>query len=257
MITAIQHTAFVLFIYMCLFFAVAQIIKNNAIVDFGWGGGFILVALLNLFFAQEIHLRQIIVTFFVTIWGIRLILHIYRRNKGKPEDYRYAEMRKRWGNKVAIKSFFYVFILQGVLLLLISYPLIMINIYPTTEFTLIDIVGILLWLIGFSFEAISDQQLWKFVKYEKKNKEDIMTKGLWRYTRHPNYFGESVLWWGIFLIVLSSPYGMWGIFSPILITFLLLKVSGVPLLEKRYADNKAFQEYANKTNKFFPWFPRG
>ncbi|MBM4176479.1 MAG: DUF1295 domain-containing protein [Ignavibacteria bacterium] len=256
MVSALQITAIIIFVYMSIFFLIAQRINNNSIVDYAWGGGFILVALFNLIFAAEIYERQIIITLLILIWGIRLILHIYRRNKGKPEDYRYTDMRKRWGKKVVWKSFLYVFMLQGFLLLIISCPIIIINVYSEPGLTFADIIGVAIWLFGFLFESISDDQLWKFVRNEKKNRDQIMTKGLWHYSRHPNYFGEAVVWWGIFIITLSAPNGIYSIFSPILITFLLLKVSGVPLLEKRYADNPAFQEYAKKTNKFIPWFPK-
>jgi steroid 5-alpha reductase family enzyme len=256
MVTAFYYTGVSVFIYMVLFFLAALKLKNNSIVDFGWGGGFVLVAFLNLLLAEKIYSRQILISLLVLIWGVRLILHIYRRNKGKPEDYRYVEMRNRWGKNVVIKSFLYVFMLQGVLLLMISYPLIMVNVFPQTEIGLIDIFGIIVWLIGFLFETISDNQLWNFIHFEKKNKEEVMTKGLWRFSRHPNYFGESLLWWGIFFIILNVQNGIFAIFSPALITLLLLKVSGVPLLEKRYANNKSFQEYAKRTSKFIPWFPK-
>lgn len=146
--------------------------------------------------------------------------------------------------------------LQGFLLLLIAYPLILVNVYPKVGFNIVDIMGLAIWLVGFFFEVVGDYQLSQFIKHEKKSKGDIMRKGLWRYSRHPNYFGEALLWWGIFLIVLSTRYGWAAVFSPIIIDYLLLKVSGVPLLEKRYKDNQKYQQYAQKTNKFIPWFPR-
>jgi steroid 5-alpha reductase family enzyme len=166
-------------------------------------------------------------------------------------------MREKWGGLAYVKSFTHIFMLQGFLLLFIAYPLILVNVLPKAGFNILDAVGIAIWATGFFFEVAGDYQLSRFIKYEKKSKSDIMTKGLWRYSRHPNYFGEALLWWGIFLIVLSTPYGWAAIFSPIIIDYLLLKVSGVPLLEKRYKDNEKYQRYAQKTNKFVPWFPRG
>ncbi|HDP99981.1 MAG TPA: DUF1295 domain-containing protein, partial [bacterium] len=192
----------------------------------------------------------------VTIWGLRLAIHIFLRNKGKPEDFRYRNMRERWGSKAGIKSYTHVFLLQGFLLLLIAYPVIIVNQHHQYEITPFDLLGITLWIVGFLFEVIGDWQLKRFIKYKKCESNQILKTGIWRYTRHANYFGESLVWWGIFFIVLSVPNGWWAIFSPVLITFLLLKVSGVPLLEKKYQDNKEFQYYAKKTNKFIPWFPK-
>ena len=256
MVQAIIQTLIVILIYMSVFFLFAQIKKNNAIVDIAWGPGFILVVLFNLLLTDNITVRQLVIAALVTIWGLRLAMHIYIRARGKPEDYRYKAMRERWGDRACIRAFTNVFMLQGVLLLTISYPLIMINHFSSEGWSLLDSIGAFVWIIGFLWEVISDYQLQRFIKFHKKGPGDIITSGLWRYSRHPNYFGEALLWWGIFLIVLSIPNGWAAIFSPMIITFLLLKVSGVPLLEKRYADNEAFQEYAKYTNKFFPWFPK-
>jgi steroid 5-alpha reductase family enzyme len=145
--------------------------------------------------------------------------------------------------------------LQGFLLLIIAYPVMLINHDKNTGITFLDILGLILWLIGFFFEAVGDYQLSKFKK-KAENKGKIMTQGVWKYTRHPNYFGESVMWWGIFLIALSVNNGWTALISPLVITFLLLKVSGIKMLEKKYLGNKEFEEYAKKTNAFFPWLPR-
>ncbi len=253
---ALLITIFSIFIYMTLFFLIAHKIKNNGIADIAWGLGFVLVAVLNLFIADQITFRQYLVTALVTIWGLRLAGHIFLRNKGKPEDFRYRNMRERWGSKAGIKSYTHVFLLQGLLLLLIAYPIIIVKQYERNVLTIFDLLGTGLWISGFLYEVIGDWQLKRFIKYEKSESNQILKTGLWRYTRHPNYFGESLVWWGIFFIVLSVPNGWWAIFSPVLITFLLLKVSGVPLLEKKYQDNKEYQAYAKKTNKFIPWFPK-
>jgi len=241
---------------MTVYFFIAMRIKNNGIVDIAWGGGFILISLSNLMMAEIITLRQIIVSVFVLVWGIRLISHIYSRNHGKPEDFRYRKMRERWGIKADIRSFTHIFMLQGVLLLLIGYPLMLVHLFPGPGFTLFDGAGIFIWILGFTIETVSDLQLYRFIQVKKSKENPVITTGLWRYSRHPNYFGEALLWWGIFLLLLSVPNGFSAVFGPVLITFLLLKVSGVPLLEKRYAEDPYYQKYAEKTSIFIPWFPK-
>jgi steroid 5-alpha reductase family enzyme len=239
---------------MSLFYLIALLRKDNSIADIAWGMGFIVVAVLNLILSEQIYWRQWIVTALVSIWGMRLVLHIYLRSRGKPEDFRYAEMRKKWGKRATLKSFTHVFMLQGLLLLMIAYPIIMVNANPQVGITFFDLIGILIWLAGFLVEAIADFQLQNFIRNEKTPANPIMTRGLWKYSRHPNYFGEALVWWGIFFIVLSIPNGWLAIFSPVIITFLLSKVSGVPLLEKKYQNNPAYQEYTSRTSMFIPWF---
>jgi steroid 5-alpha reductase family enzyme len=245
-----------IFLYMSVFYLIALKLKDNSIADIAWGIGFIFIAILNLILAQQIYLRQVIITGMVFIWGIRLALHSYLRNRGKPEDFRYAEMRRRWGNKASLNSFTHVFMFQGLILFMIAYPIIMVNFYAKPVLTIFDFIGILIWVVGFTFEVIADIQLQNFIRKEKTPVNPIMTRGLWKYSRHPNYFGEALIWWGIFFIVLSIPNGWLVVFSPIVITFFLLKVSGVPLLEKKYQDNPDYQEYARRTSMFIPWISK-
>jgi steroid 5-alpha reductase family enzyme len=145
--------------------------------------------------------------------------------------------------------------LQGLLLLIIAYPVMLINHSKEAGIVFLDILGLIIWLEGFFFEAVGDYQLLKF-KRKAENKGKIMTQGVWRYTRHPNYYGETAMWWGIFLIALSVRNGWTAFVSPLLITFLLLKVSGITMLEKKYVGNKEFEEYAKRTRAFFPWFSK-
>jgi steroid 5-alpha reductase family enzyme len=240
----------VVFSFMSIMFIIGLIKKNNGIVDVGWGLGFILIALFTFFKNGSFNLLQVIGTLLVIIWGLRLSLHIYARNKNKSEDFRYANWRKQWGKWVNLRAFFQVYMLQGFLMLLIAIPIIVINSYSYSRFGIFSIIGLLLWIFGFTFESIGDYQL---KEHLKKNKS-IMQTGLWKYTRHPNYFGEAVQWWGLALMAVSI---VWlALISPIIITFLLLKVSGVPMLEKKWDDNKNYQEYKKYTNAFFPWFRR-
>jgi steroid 5-alpha reductase family enzyme len=244
-----------IFIFFTVFFIIAQIIKNNSIVDIGWGLGFIVISLYTFFFSGDITLRSILVTILVLIWGSRLSYHILRRNWGKPEDFRYAKWRREWGKWLIIRGFFQIFMLQGLIMLIIASPIIYINYSRQIGLQFLDYLGAAVWLIGFLFESIGDAQLAQFIK-KPENKGQIMKYGLWRYTRHPNYFGEATMWWGIYIIALSLLNGFWLIISPLTITFMLLYVSGIPMLEKKFADNPKFQQYARMTPKFFPWFPR-
>jgi steroid 5-alpha reductase family enzyme len=249
------YSAVCVFLYMSFIFMMAWIKKDNSIVDIAWGIGYILVAILTFFWGAGFAARHILVTVLIFLWGTRLATHIAIRNKGRGEDFRYAKWRKDWGKWFLIRSFFQIYMLQGFLLLIIAYPVMLINHSEEQGITFLDILGLIIWLYGFFFEAVGDYQLLKF-KRKAENKGKIMTLGLWKYTRHPNYFGETAMWWGIFLIALSVRNGWTAIVSPLVISFLLLKVSGISMLEKKYMGNKEFEEYAKRTSAFFPWFSK-
>lgn len=250
------QVALVVFIYFNIIFILAQVLKNNSIVDSFWGPGFLVVALYTFIKEGSFGLRSIVVTTLVLLWSLRLFFHITIRNWNKPEDYRYINMRKRWGTSFpTVKAYLNVFILQGVLLYIISLPIILANTTQNQDLIMLNYVGIVLWVVGYYFEVVGDKQLKDF-KNDKKNKGKLMTSGLWSYTRHPNYFGEATMWWGIFIVAISKLNEIFIIISPITITLLLLFVSGVPLLEKKYENRPDFIEYSKRTNKFIPWFPR-
>jgi steroid 5-alpha reductase family enzyme len=245
-----------IFLFMVTMFTIAQLIKDNSIVDIGWGLGFVIIAFVSYFSAEgESSLRQTIVLTLVSLWGIRLFLHLLIRSIGRGEDFRYANFRKQWGKNVRIIAFFRVFMMQGAIMLLLAYPIILVNVADSSGFDLFAALGLIVWLIGFLFQSIGDYQLEHFKK-RKKDKEEILKSGLWRYSRHPNYFGEAAMWWGIYLIVLGVPNGWTAFFSAAFINLLLLKVSGVPFLDKRYAENKEYQLYKQETNLFIPWPPK-
>ncbi|MFC1724835.1 DUF1295 domain-containing protein [candidate division KSB1 bacterium] len=252
----IVYSSMLIFLYMTAFFLSAVKLKDNSIVDIGWGIGFILISMLNLFLSENISAGQVTVAVLIAIWGLRLAVHIFIRNRGKGEDFRYAKWRKDWGRTFYIRSYLQVFILQGIIMLFIAYPVMLINAFPKQGFNTFLLAGVLIWLTGFFFEAVGDYQLFHFQKNIKKKPGEFIATGLWKYTRHPNYFGEAVLWWGIFIIVLPATYGWTALISPMLINYLLLKVSGVALLEKKYIDNRDYQVYAERTSMFFPWFPK-
>jgi steroid 5-alpha reductase family enzyme len=241
-------------VLMLFFFILAQLLKDNSIVDIAWGLGYVLVAVLTFFRFSSDSYVNILLTFFVTLWGLRLAIYIFYRNRGKGEDFRYKAMRKKWGQFVLIKSFFYIFIFQGMLLLIIALPIMFVNGTSLLRLGIPHFIGITLFSIGFFFEVVSDWQLTQF-KRLPENKGKLMTTGLWRLSRHPNYFGEALVWWGIFCFAVTLPMGWITIISPIFISYLLIFFSGVPLLEKKYAGGVDFEEYKKKTPIFFPFIP--
>ena len=245
----------ILLVYMSLWFVVSLIRKRNDVADVAWGLGFVLMTGASFFLSGDSGIRGMLVGVLVSIWGLRLAWHIHRRNKGKAEDYRYLAWRKEWGKWFYIRSYFQVYLLQGLFLFLIVSPVLLINKNAGPSLVLLDFLGVAVWLVGFYFEALGDAQLARFIK-NPENKGKLIESGLWAYTRHPNYFGEVVQWWGIWLIALSVPQGWLGIVGPTTITFLILKVSGIPMLEKKMEGNPEFVEYKRKTSVFIPMLPK-
>jgi steroid 5-alpha reductase family enzyme len=228
-------------------------LRNVSIVDIGWGIGFVLVAWLA---APVIGGPPTILYSLVTVWGLRLAWYLWLRNHGKPEDYRYVAMREKQGSSFVWSSLLRVFALQGVIMWIIALPIMAAGAKHVEEpCWILTGIGCALWLIGMFFEVIGDWQLARF-KSNAENHGKVMDSGLWKYTRHPNYFGEFVLWWGHWLVCLGvSDYAetWWTVISPLLMSFLLLKVSGVALLER--AMKKRSPEYAayiERTSTFFP-----
>lgn len=236
---------------MNFWFVVSLIKKRNDVADVAWGLGFVLLAWASFFISNGSCGRGLIVNTLVSIWGLRLAWYIYRRNKGKTEDYRYLTWRQEWGKWFYIRSYVQIYLLQGFFLLIIVSPVLIINRNPGSSLGWLDFIGILIWIFGFSFEVIGDAQLAKFMM-NPTNKGKLLQTGLWAYTRHPNYFGEVTLWWGIWLLSLSSPNGWFTIVGPLTITILILKVSGIPLLEKKMENNPDFEKYKRKVSVFIP-----
>ncbi|MCW3125926.1 MAG: Steroid 5-alpha reductase domain protein [Bacteroidetes bacterium] len=264
----------VVLLFQTVLFAIAIYKKNNGIADIGWGIGFIIISAVALgchlefkvFFEQLPDPVFILLITLVCIWGLRLSGYLLIRNWNKPEDWRYAKWREEWKGNFYIRSFFQVFVLQGIIMTVIGYPILLSAVYgahmrevPQTfaAYGLI-ICGTLLWLIGFFFQAVGDYQLFVFKK-DPANKGKAMRYGVWKYTRHPNYFGEACMWWGIFLLSCESAYIPWtillGVISPITITFMLLRVSGVTMLENKYKGNKDYEDYQKNTSSFIPMRP--
>jgi steroid 5-alpha reductase family enzyme len=241
----------ILFTYVSFWFLLSVIKQRNDIADVAWGLGFVTLAWSSYFLAVNYNSINLIVNLLVSLWGFRLAIHIYYRNRGKSEDYRYLNWRSEWGSWFYLRSYLQVFLLQGVFLFLVSLPVLILNKNAENNFNLLMVFGLLIWLMGFIFESVSDKQLSDFKK-DPKNKGKLIRSGLWNYSRHPNYFGEVVQWWGIWLIALNFQYGLFGIIGPLTITFLILKVSGIPLLEKKMAENPDFLDYKKTTSVFLP-----
>jgi steroid 5-alpha reductase family enzyme len=255
MVNLFGTAALAALIYMTLVFILALARKNNGVVDIAWGPGFILVGFVVLIVHGQGQARQWLALALVLVWGGRLALHIFRRNRGREEDFRYAAWRRQWGRYFVIRSFGQIFMLQGLLLLLVIAPVLLVVGQRQPPLNPLDLLGVLVWLTGFSFETVGDRQLAAFIK-KPASRGKLMTTGLWRFTRHPNYFGEAALWWGMAMIALSAPRGWLGLIGPAVITFLLLFVSGVPLLEKKYRGRPDWEQYKKRTPVFFPWFPK-
>jgi len=241
--------------YMTLWYVFLLIRRDNSPVDIAWGLGFILIAWLSYARGSGGEARSLVVNALVTVWGLRLAVHIWTRNRGRGEDFRYAAWRKKWGRWFPLRSYLQVFILQGMMMLLVAWPIILVNHAGREGFGGLDLAGVSLWGLGLVFEAGGDYQLRVF-KRDPRNRGRLMTRGLWSWTRHPNYFGEAALWWGIALLAVNSEWGWTAVIGPITITFLLLGVSGIPLLERKYRGRPDFEAYASRTPAFFPRPPR-
>lgn len=246
--------ALLIFLYASLWYGIAVYKQRNDVADIAWGLGYVFICFYLFLFQSNAHVSLLLYTL-VTLWGLRLSFHIYTRNKSKTEDFRYKKWRTEWGKTFYWRSFLQVFLLQGVILLIIISPIIFSTTVIHQPFDSITFIGVTLWIVGFFFQTVGDYQLKVFSK-QRKSKDEIMQTGLWRFSRHPNYFGEILMWWSIYFIVLPFDNSLWFIISPVTITYLLLFVSGVPLLEAKYKGNKAFDNYKQITNTVFPWFPK-
>jgi len=257
MLTIFLQGFLLLISLLTLLWIVGVFIKDASIVDIFWGMTFIVLNFFYFFVTSDFYTRKIILLILVTLWGVRLSLFLALRNIGKGEDYRYQEFRKKYGpERYWWVSFFQVYLLQGIFSIVISVTLLGINFSTkNNDLNLLDYLGIIVWVIGFIFEAGGDYQLAKF-KGNPENKGKVLNTGFWKYTRHPNYFGDAAVWWSyaIFSIAAGS---YWTIIGAVVMTFLLLKVSGVALLEKSLKAGKPeYNEYVKRTSSFLPWFPK-
>jgi len=235
---------------------VSLIVKNASIVDVVWGLGFVAVSWMVAARVDGNVDRQFLLVAMTTLWGVRLAVYLFLRNRGGGEDYRYRAMRKRWGSRFPLVSLATVFLLQGVLMWIVSLPVQLGQVESTPDVGFVAWIGVALWAVGLFFEAVGDAQLVTF-KQDPANEGLVMDRGLWRYTRHPNYFGDACVWGGIALGAAETTVGRWGLIGALLMTVLLRRVSGVTLLEKSLVKRRAgYHEYVARTSAFVPRPPK-
>lgn len=242
-------------VFMSLIFVVGRRLHRYDVVDVAWGLVFIVIAVAALVFNQTYYSASVLVLGLITIWGLRLSYHIAQRIRATTvEDKRYVAMRAKWqsGNKDLV-IYLRIYLTQALLATFVSLPVLVIAVAPIAIPSPLIIIGLLLWLAGFSIEALADQQLRRFIR-NPAHKGQLMTAGLWRYSRHPNYFGELTQWWAIGLIGLAVPLGWLGLLGPLLISYLIIFVSGVPPMEKAFAGRAGWDEYRRRTSVLIPWF---
>jgi steroid 5-alpha reductase family enzyme len=257
MLTLFLQASLLILVLVTLLWVVSVVIKNASIVDLFWGFGFVVVNAFYAFTSGELNDRKMLVLALVSVWGLSLSIYLAWRNLGKGEDFRYQEFRRKYGpERYWWISYFQTFLLQGVLMMIVSLPLLAVNAGPgSNELGIVDFIGVLVWLTGFAFEAGGDLQLARF-KDNPKNKGKVLDTGFWRYTRHPNYFGDSAAWWAYALFSMAAG-GYWQVFGSVIMTLLIIRISGVALLEKTLVETKPqYREYIRKTSAFLPWFPK-
>lgn len=243
-------------VYMTSWYGIARITGRTDVVDSAWGLGFVLVAWVSLLLVENTSLVAVVSACLASLWGIRLFAHIAGRNWRKSEDdHRYAVIRARWGKAAGRKLYTNIFLLQAGLLLLVGTPLAAIARSGVNQPNFWVWLGWVIWGLGIVFEAIADRQLAGFIKNRPHGSHALMNKGLWRYSRHPNYFGEVMTWWGAALVAVAVGQ-WWGIIGALTITVLITKVSGIPPLEKHYKDNADYQKYAGRTSVLVPLPPK-
>jgi steroid 5-alpha reductase family enzyme len=231
-------------------------LRNASIVDIVWGAGFVMVAWVARTIGDGNADRIDLLTAMVTIWGGRLALYLWWRNHGEGEDYRYRSMRRRHGDRFPVRSLVTVFGLQGVVMFVVSLPVQLAATPASPGIGWLAVAGVVLWGVGLFFETVGDAQLARF-KADPANAGTVMDRGLWRYTRHPNYFGDFCVWWGIFLVAAEASDARFGVVGPALLSFMLLRVSGVAMLERGLVKRReGYADYMTRTATFFPRPPK-
>ncbi len=253
MIELIFQSFGIIWIYASLWYVFSLIVHRNDIADVAWGLGYVVLCI---WLASTRPLNPVawLMYLLIAVWGLRLAWHIGHRLIGKREDFRYRQWREEWGVNFYWRSYLQVYLLQGFLLVMIAMPVLVAAKAPVASLGFWSLAGAGLWVVGFLIQLIADRQLAQFV-HDRKSPAEVLDTGLWRYSRHPNYFGEILMWWGLFIIVCSLPNGWVAVISPLIITWLLVFVSGIPMLERRYADHPGYQAYCKRTSKLVPWWP--
>ena len=241
---------------LTLVWTLSIVLEDVGIIDIFWGIGFVVIAWVTFLQVEDRSLQSILIPVLTSIWGLRLATHLAFRNIGKPEDKRYAKMRSHNPDTFWWRSYFTVFMLQGVILCVVSLPLQVGIRIAGPEWNAWHVMGTVIWAIGLFFEAVGDWQLAAF-KAKPENDGKVLDSGLWRYTRHPNYFGDFLVWWGFFVICLACGGGWWTIISPIIMSIFLMAISGVTMTENSMKEEKPqYADYIERTNRFFPGLPK-
>lgn len=245
-------SAVLLLVYINIFYFYTLSTEDYTIVDIAWGLGFILVAMFCTLVAKQTSISLWVVDALISIWGLRLSIYIYLRHKGKPEDYRYHALRQSWGRLAWAHSYLKVFLLQASIIWIMSTPVMYLSTQNDTDMNVWGVLLASVGLLGIAYESIADYQNYIF-KSDEKNTGKFCETGLWRYSRHPNYFGELAFWWALGLLICVTSQSFIGLITPIIINLLIYFVSGVPLLEEKRKDDPAYQAYKMKTNCIIPF----
>lgn len=253
---AMLVSAITIAIVMVSTWIISVVINNASIVDIVWGAGFAINSWVLAFTIEGDGGRQVLMAILVGLWGVRLASYLAKRNLGHGEDWRYVAMRKKIGKKFPLVSLVTVFGLQGVLMWTVSLPVMFANADASPSIGPLAVIGIMVWLTGFAFESIGDYQLARFKK-DPNNSGKVMDQGLWSLTRHPNYFGDALLWWGIGIVAAETGSGVIGFIGPVVMTYLLMRVSGVPMLERSLNKRReGYADYVARTSAFIPRPPK-
>jgi len=255
-VDVLAASALAILVLMVITWVVSIALRNVSIVNIVWGVGFVMVAWVSSLTGDGDHDRSNLLTAMIAVWGMRLTVFLWRRNYGTGEDHRYRSMRKQQGDGFAARSLVTVFLFQGLLMWVVSLPVQLAMVSENESVGTLTVIGVCVWGVGFFFESVGDSQLASF-KANPENEGLLLTSGLWKYTRHPNYFGDACVWWGIFIVAAETTDARYGVIGPILMTFLLLKVFGVPHLERSLSSHKpGHSDYAKRTSPFIPRPPR-
>lgn len=236
-------------VFIHIFFLIALLTKKFSVMDIAWGLGFVVIAIVA-YLSRPLHLKNALLLAIVTMWGLRLSFHIFKRSLGQPEDFRYAQLRAEWGKSANLQAYLKVFLFQGLLMLVVSLPIIF---GMGTELSIINWIGLGIWIFGFAIEVYSDAYLKKY-KADPANKGKICMSGPWTLCRFPNYFGEITLWYGVYGLAVTST-SIWTIIGPVVLNIFILKVTGVPFLEEKYKKRAEYHQYAAKVPRLLPFSP--
>jgi steroid 5-alpha reductase family enzyme len=255
-LTSVLLAWLAMILMMVVLWLVQRKTGNAGIVDVGWGMGQAVLPLLYFLVLEGYLVRQAVITAMGLLAGGRLAWHLWRRTVGHPEEGRYQALREEWGARTESKLFFF-FQFQALLLVVFSLPYLLINLHPTPHLQLLELAGIGVWLVAFGGEALADAQLRRF-KADPSSRGKVCRAGLWRYSRHPNYFFQWLMWVALAIVALAAPWGWLALVCPALMLYFLLKVTGIPPTEEQALRSKgeAYREYQRTTSAFFPWFPR-